>query len=347
MPRIWIWQIEESPAGSRSDVVIFQALQSGAGVWQGNASPPSLSRTQVQRLLESDGAWVNGEPFRKKTRLQAGDEVRLTVADAKPAAAVAQDLPVEILFEDEHLAIVNKPKGISVHPSPAERDGTLVNALLYRIKKLSGVGGILRPGIVHRIDKDTSGVLVVSKSDEAHHRLAKTFAKHEIERRYLALCYGRPKAIKPFTIESLIGRNPKDRKKMSMTVKEGRRAVTHVKVLEAYHTASRQPMACLVEATLETGRTHQVRVHLAGIGCSILGDPTYGKPTENQKKWKDLAVGVREAVRGLRGQALHAQLLAFAHPITGAPLRFEAPPPADFQAVWDALKASQAKGARR
>jgi 23S rRNA pseudouridine1911/1915/1917 synthase len=204
------------------------------------------------------------------------------------------------------------------------------------VRDLSGIGGELRPGIVHRIDKNTSGALVITKTDLAHQGLAKVFAAHRIERSYWAFCYGSP-ASPSGRIESLIGRSPTDRKKMSMEVKEGRRAVTHWKRVEEYGVPKTKPFASWIEASLETGRTHQVRVHLTGLGHSLLGDPTYGAPSERHPKWLALPPEVREAVRSLPGQALHARLIGFEHPVTGRHMRFEAEPPPALRAAMETL----------
>ena len=228
--------------------------------------------------------------------------------------------------------MVNKPPGLTVHPSSTQKEGTLVHALLHHIKDLSGIGGVLRPGIVHRLDKDTSGALVISKSDRAHVALVEKFSKHDMERVYWALCYGSFKQ-PSLKIETLIGRNPKDRKRMSSDVKTGRKAITHLKRLENFGS-----YACWVQAQLETGRTHQVRVHLTGAGHSVLGDPVYGTPNSKSAKWLALPSEVREAVAQLPGQALHARVLGFEHPITKKRLRFEAEPPAEFRGVLEALK---------
>jgi 23S rRNA pseudouridine1911/1915/1917 synthase len=249
---------------------------------------------------------------------------------------VPEDRALDILYQDNHLVVVNKPPGLTVHPSETQREGTLVHALLHHIRDLSGIGGEMRPGIVHRIDKDTSGALVITKTDKAHRALAETFARHEIERAYWAFCYGSPLEASG-RIESLIGRNLADRKKMSMTVKEGRHAITHYRRVEEYGSGRAKPFAAWVEARLETGRTHQVRVHLTGLGHSLLGDPVYGTPSERHSKWLVLPADVREAVQKLRGQALHARVLGFTHPVSGEKLRFEADPPAELQALMDAL----------
>jgi 23S rRNA pseudouridine1911/1915/1917 synthase len=252
---------------------------------------------------------------------------------------VPEDRPLEVLFEDAHLLVLNKPPGLTVHPSETQVAGTLVHALLHHVKDLSGIGGVLRPGIVHRLDKNTSGALVVTKTDEAHRRLAEIFARHAIEREYWALCYGALGAREaPMRVESLIGRHPQDRKRMSMTVKTGRRAVSEFATLERYGKGSRPPFASLVRARLETGRTHQIRVHLTGLGHSVIGDPVYGVPGSRHAKWLDLPPEAREAAAGLPGQALHARVLGFEHPVTGRPVRVEAEPPESFRLLLAVLR---------
>jgi 23S rRNA pseudouridine1911/1915/1917 synthase len=266
-------------------------------------------------------------------KLAVGQEVQLLLLPPRTLELQPEDRPLEILFEDEHLAIINKPCGLTVHPSETQTEGTLVHALLHHLKDLSGIGGVLRPGIVHRLDKNTSGALVVTKTDAAHLRLAETFAAHRIERRYWALCYGIWRAPGETKIEGAIGRSPQDRKKMAMNVPGGRPAVTWVKSIESFGTH-----ACWLEARLETGRTHQVRVHLTAQGHSLLGDPIYGVPSARNTKWLALPHSVREQVRALPGQALHARVLGFDHPITGKTLRFEAPAPEGWQNLLESLR---------
>jgi 23S rRNA pseudouridine1911/1915/1917 synthase len=330
----WAWQSDAEAESQRADVAILRALQDGAGAWSGE--PVSCSRSQIQRLMDEGQVLARGLPLKAKTKLAPGTPVEVRFPPPRPTGLVPEDRPLDILYQDEHIVVVNKPAGLTVHPSETQTQSTLVHALLHHIRDLSGIGGEMRPGIVHRIDKDTSGALVITKTDEAHRRLAETFAQHAIERSYWALCYGSPMQGSG-RIESLIARNPSDRKRMSMDVAEGRKAVTHWKRIEEYGTGKAKPFASLIEATLETGRTHQVRVHLTGLGHSLLGDPAYGTPSEKQPKWLGLPLTIREAVRRLPGQALHARVLGFDHPITGQKLRFEAEPPESFRAVMAAL----------
>ena len=281
--------------------------------------------------------FADGQPLLAKDRLRTGQTISVTFPTATPLEARAQDLPIHILYEDEHLVVLNKPQGLTVHPSTTQADGTLVNALLFHIKDLSGIGGTLRPGIVHRIDKDTSGALVVTKSDLAHSKLMRTFAAHDIERTYWAICYGKPKSAAG-RIETLIGRSPSDRKRMSIHVKEGRKAISHYKILETFYNKSGSEVASWLEVTLETGRTHQVRVHLTSIGCSIFGDPVYGTPTTRNTKWTALPAEVRALISTLPGQALHARILGFEHPVTGKRLHLEAEPPEIFKNLLQQLR---------
>ncbi len=260
---------------------------------------------------------VNGEVTKVGYRLHDGDEVVVTVRPAAPARAEAQDIPLDVLFEDEHLIVVNKPAGLVVHPAPGHPDGTLVNALLAHCEDLSGVGGELRPGIVHRLDKDTSGVMVATKDDATHAALVDMFkAKQDMERVYLAVVAPRPRRLAG-KFDTLHGRHPTNRKKFSSKVERGKRAVTHYETVESFGDA-----AALVRCRLETGRTHQIRVHFADAGSPIVGDPLYAR-----KKSELIA-----------RQALHAAVLGFSHPITGESLRWEAPLPPDMQALIDALR---------
>ena len=340
----WTWTItlEHIATSERADKAIPIALEAGYGHWtQGQATQPgSFTRSQIQRLIDEGKALgSDGKPLKANTKLKAGNHIKVEFPPAKPLELIPENRPLDILFEDEHLLIVNKPPALTVHPSDTQTEGTLVHALLHHIKDLSGIGGILRPGIVHRLDKDTSGALVITKTDATHVALSAVFARHDIERRYWALCYGDVETPElGLKIESLLGRNPNDRKKMAMNVKEGRNAITWVTRLEAYGQPTKKPFASLVEAKLETGRTHQVRVHLTGIGHSILGDPGYGSPSDRHPKWLALPEEIRELVTKLPGQALHARVLGFKHPITGKELRFEAEPPEAFRLLLEGIK---------
>lgn len=287
---------------------------------------PDLSRARLQALLAAgavrrDGQPVSGGSARAVPGLYAVVLPPITPADPRPEA-----IPLTVLFEDDHLIVVDKPAGMAAHPAPGSENGTLVNALLAHCgDSLSGIGGVARPGIVHRLDKDTSGVMVAAKSDRAHAGLSALFAAHDIERTYIALTRGAPSPGKG-RIETRIGRSTSDRKKMAVLRTGGREAVTDYTVTAAFGTPARAggaPLAARVACTLHTGRTHQIRVHLASKGAPLLGDPVYGSGSP--------AAPVRAAMAaaGLRRQALHAAVLGFAHPITGRPMRFETPPPPD------------------
>ncbi len=295
------------------------------------AEASELSRARVQALIAEGQVEVDGQPATSpKAKVAAGAHFAIHLPPAAEPAAQPQDIPLNIAYEDEHLVVVDKPAGMVVHPAAGNPDGTLVNALLYHCAAnggghLSGIGGVARPGIVHRIDKDTSGLLVVAKSDAAHEGLARQFSDHSIHRRYLAVCAGHPKQ-PAGTIEGRIGRSDANRKKMALLDKDssrGKHAVTHYKVLKSLDSSA------LVECHLETGRTHQVRVHFASIGHALLGDPLYGRtPASLRPIIKQLGFG---------RQALHAANLGFEHPIGGKWLEFSSPLPADMQALIDEL----------
>jgi 23S rRNA pseudouridine1911/1915/1917 synthase len=333
MSRKWILTVPEG-VKDRADKALIRLLEE-------EEEAPALSRSQLQKLMDSDRVISGGTPVRGKDRLTPGSEISIEIPDPAPLDVSAEDIPLDILFEDEHLLVVNKQPGLTVHPSETQKSGTLVNALLFRIKDLSGIGGVLRPGIVHRIDKDTSGALVVSKTDAAHAGLAALFGRHDIERRYWAFCYGSPRWEGDFRFESTLGRSPQDRKKMAVNVENGRKAVSVFRNLGEFSVSGKSPYASWIEARLMTGRTHQVRVHLTHLQHSLLGDPVYGTPTESQAKWKLLPLEIQRAVRALSGQALHARVLGFRHPVTGAELRFEAPLPPALQALVDLLAGTQ------
>ncbi len=333
MSRKWIITVPGDLA-ERADKALIRLLEDEDGA-------PSLSRSQLQKLMDSAQVTSGGVPVRGKDRLTPGSEIVIAIPEPTPLDVVAEDIPLDILFEDEHLLVVNKQPGLTVHPSETQSSGTLVNALLYRIKDLSGIGGVLRPGIVHRIDKDTSGALVVSKTDAAHAGLAALFARHDIERRYWAFCFGSPRWEDELRFESTLGRSPQDRKKMAVNVENGRKAVSIFRKLGEYSVAGKSPYASWIEARLMTGRTHQVRVHLTHLHHSLLGDPVYGTPTDSQAKWKLLPLEIQRAVKALPGQALHARILGFRHPVTGVELRFEAPLPPAMKALGELLGISQ------
>lgn len=285
---------------------------------------PTLSRERLKALVSAGAVTVEGRQERDPARkMKGGEAVAVLVPPARPAEAVSQDIPLDIRFEDEHLLVVEKPAGLVVHPAAGNLDGTLVNALLHHCAgRLSGIGGVARPGIVHRIDKDTSGLLVVAKTDRAHAGLAAQFARHTIGRRYLAVVAGLPTP-PAGRIETNLARSDANRQKIAVvSPPKGKRAVTHYRVLEPLDKAA------LVECRLETGRTHQVRVHMAHIGHPLLGDPVYG-----QGRLGDLCRRL-----GFHRQALHAAALIFEHPITKEMLTFESVAPPDIQELLSVLR---------
>lgn len=300
--------------------------ESGQRLDKALAEASGLSRERVKALLGEGRITLGGmAAAQASAKPAAGTHFAIAVPEAVPAEAQAQDIPLVIAFEDEHLIVVDKPAGLVVHPAAGNLDGTLVNALLHHCQgQLSGIGGVARPGIVHRIDKDTSGLLVVAKSDAAHEGLARQFADHSIVRAYLAIAGGHP--MPPAgTVRGAIARSSHDRKKMAL-VEEGRgkHAVTHYKTLERLHEA------VLVECRLETGRTHQVRVHMSSIGHALLGDPVYGRtPSRLRALLADL---------GFHRQALHAAQLGFLHPVSGEQIHLASPLPADMEGLLIELR---------
>ncbi|SDJ17370.1 ribosomal large subunit pseudouridine synthase D [Salipiger marinus] len=317
----------------------------------------ALSRTRLARLIAEgavtrDGA-VLSDP---KARVEAGDVLEIALPPAEDSHIGPEDIPLTVIWEDADLVVVDKPAGMVVHPAPGTPSGTLVNALLHHFGgALSGVGGRKRPGIVHRIDKDTSGLLVVAKSDRAHHGLAAQFEAHSAERAYLALVHGVPSAADPrlrgtrgvsmdpgevVRIQSGLARHKTDRQRQAVYFDgQGRHAVTRARVLESY---GQPPTLSLVECRLETGRTHQIRVHMAHAGHGLLGDPVYGG--RRRAAARALPAEVLAQVEGFDRQALHAAVLGFAHPVSGEMMRFESPLPADMEALVAALRGAAHAG---
>ncbi len=278
-----------------------------------------MSRSSAQTLIENGSVTVGEKIVTQKSfKLKAGDRITVVLPELQDCTALPENIPIDVVYEDDDLLVVNKPKGMVVHPAPGNPDGTLVNALLYHCKgQLSGINGVIRPGIVHRIDKDTSGLLVVAKNDKAHTGLAEQIKAHSFTRIYNALLYGHPKNDSG-TVNAPIGRNPNDRKKMAVTERNSKEAITHYRVLEDFGEFS------LCEMKLETGRTHQIRVHMSYIGYPVVGDPLYA-PKEGKNKF------------GIQGQALHAKVLGFNHPITGKYMEFSSELPEYFTAVLEKL----------
>jgi len=295
-------KVQEKDSGKRIDIVAV--------------AETGVTRSQIQRFIKKGGLLVDGRTVSQNYRVKAGDVISLTPEDEKQEHLIAETIPVEILHMDQHLVVVNKPAGMVVYPAAGHNRGTLMNALLYHCGKLEAPGGPLRPGIVHRLDKDTSGVMVVALDSASYYSLAEQFKQRTISRRYVALIYGNPKG-NSGQISLAIGRSETDRKKMSTRTRRGKEALTIWKVIERFRSAS------LIEAKLRTGRTHQIRVHLSSIGHPVLGDRTYGKKTEIETEEKGKLTFPR--------QMLHAESLGFIHPATGKYLEFHSPVPDDME----------------
>jgi len=295
--------IDEEHAGERIDSVLSLLLE-------------DVSRSYIQKLIESGNITVDGTPeTSKKLRLKTGMEVSIELPELKPCDAVAEDIPLDIVYEDDDVIVINKPKGMVVHPAAGNLSGTMVNGLLHHCGALSAINGVERPGIVHRIDKDTSGLLVAAKNDNAHRSLAAQFEKHTITRRYRAVVFY-SLADEAGTVDAPIGRDKNNRLRMAV-VPDGRRAVTHWKVLERFNGFT------LIEARLETGRTHQIRVHMAYTHHPLLGDTVYGPVKQPYK---------------LSGQMLHAGVLGFVHPVSGEYMEFSVNPPGEFTDTVNKLR---------
>jgi 23S rRNA pseudouridine1911/1915/1917 synthase len=301
---------------------------------------PELSRTRVQSLIKQGHVTSRGATIiDAKYRVKPGERFALDVPPTAPAEPRAEAIPLNVVYEDDALIVIDKPAGLVVHPGAGHAAGTLVNALIAHCgESLSGIGGVARPGIVHRLDKDTSGLMVVAKTDAAHRALAEQFADHgrtgELERGYLALVWGAPP--RPHgTVDAAIGRHKASRTKMAVLKQRGRTAVTHWRLIETFGPA-KEPSASLLECTLETGRTHQVRVHLAHIGHPLIGDPLYGPGFKS--KLRTLPEPLRGRIESLDRQALHAAELAFVHPVTGRLLKFNSRFPVDLAEIVRAFK---------
>jgi 23S rRNA pseudouridine1911/1915/1917 synthase len=307
----------------------------------------NLSRTRLMRLVERGAVRVAGQVVRDpRAQVEPGQQIDVDVEEAEESHIAPEEIPLSVVYEDADLIVIDKPVGMVVHPAPGSPSGTLVNALLAHCgDDLSGVGGLKRPGIVHRIDKDTSGLLVVAKSDAAHHGLAKQFEKHTVERYYLALVYGVPDANDPrlrgikgasfepgniLRLTTQLARHKTDRQRQAVLFQGGRHAVTRARTVERFGNPA---VLALMECWLETGRTHQIRVHMAHAGHALVGDPTYGGKRKLPKA--ALPEIAADAVRAFPRQALHAAVLGFEHPVTGETMRFEAPVPQDMQDLLD------------
>lgn len=298
---------------------------------------PDVSRSNVQKLITAGDVLVNSARERSSYKVQPGDIVTVTIPPPERSEIVPEEIPLDILYEDDHIIVINKAKGMTVHPAPGSEHGTLVHAILAHSEDLSGIGGVERPGIVHRLDKDTSGLMVVAKSDLAHSSLQGQIQQRTAERRYLALVWGATK-FNEAVVDAPVGRHPTDRQKMAV-IKDterytARQATTHLKVVDRFDHFT------LLEAKLDTGRTHQIRVHCSFIGHPVVGDPVYG----GRKRALPGSFGkiqqreFAQLLEALRGQALHAYSLSFGHPVTHERLSFEVPPPADMTAIVDWLR---------
>jgi len=306
--------IPEELASARLDRALHQLI-------------PDRSRSSLARLIDEGEVIINGSPAAKASQpVEAGDQVTVSFPEARAVAIEAQAIDLDIVFQDDDLVVLNKPAGLVVHPAAGNPDGTLVNALLHHVKGLSGIGGEVRPGIVHRLDKDTSGLMVVAKNDFAHRTLKESWGTDAVRKEYLALVYGTPKASQG-TIDAPIGRDPRERKRMAV-VKDGREAVTVWKVEQRFRYVT------LLRCLLRTGRTHQIRVHLKHLGHPIVGDRLYSGP-----QWKGVPDRtLQRVISTMPRQALHAARLSFPHPRTGIAMSFEAEMPADIQNVLNALR---------
>ena len=290
------------------------------------------SRSYLQKLMARGHITINGVQTKSSYAIRPGDRILVRLPEPAILRIDPEDIPLEFLFEDEHLLVVNKPPGMVVHPAAGHRSSTLVHALLHHCKNLSGIGGVLKPGIVHRLDKDTSGLLVVAKDDATHRDLARQIEERTIARRYLALVWGKPRT-REGRIVAPIGRHPSDRKKMAVTDEHrGRVAATHYRLMEQFDFLS------MLALRLETGRTHQIRVHMSHIGHPVLGDPQYGG---REKRLKGIApefrIKARSLLKQMPRQALHAATLDFVHPKTGAPMEFSAEMPEDMKRLLDVV----------
>ena len=318
-------------AGERLDRFLAAGLE----------APSPLSRTRLKALILDGAVTENGAAVTDPSQsVRAEAEYALLLPPVREATPQAEDIPLDIMFEDDHIIVLNKPSGMVVHPGPGQPDGTLVNALIAHCgDSLTGIGGVMRPGIVHRLDKDTSGVMMAAKSDAAHQKLTEMFAAHDLDRHYLAITWGMPPETEG-RIEAALGRSTRDRKKQAV-VPNGRYAATNWTVIRRL-----PPFASIVECRLETGRTHQIRVHMAHLGHGVIGDPMYGKPMRSGQMPDTVARDCLTEIRGFRRQALHAFSLGLVHPVTGDALHFETPMPDDMTGLVAAIEAGIARRAK-
>ncbi|MDP4119015.1 MAG: RluA family pseudouridine synthase [Bacillota bacterium] len=298
-----IFYIGEEDAGTRIDKFLGDSIE-------------GITRSYIQKVIEDGGLTANGKPCKASYKLRCGDEINFELPEPRELSIEAEDIPLDVIYEDDALLVVNKPQGMVVHPAPGNYSGTLVNALMYHCKgSLSGINGVIRPGIVHRIDKNTSGLLMVAKTNVAHLSLAQQIKEHSFSRKYKAIVHGTFTDMEG-TVNAPIGRNKKNREKMCVTNENSKEAVTHWRVIEQFEKCA------YVECVLETGRTHQIRVHMAHLGHPVMGDDLYGVKKEKFK---------------LNGQLLHAYMLGFVHPLSGKYMEFTAPLPDYFKEVLEKL----------
>jgi 23S rRNA pseudouridine1911/1915/1917 synthase len=307
--------VSSHEAGLRLDIFLSQK---GLG----------LSRSQIKKYVDDDLVWVDHTNAKVGYRLKQGDHVHISIRKPVIYHVLPEDIPLAVIYEDQYIIVVDKPAGMVVHPAAGNYEGTVVNAILHHCKDLSGIGGVLRPGIVHRLDKDTSGLLVVAKSDEAHQGLGGQFKRHEVRKTYKALVYGNPKE-EEGVIDKPMGRHPVDRKKMSTRSRRSKEALTHWRVHERYGAAT------LLSVSIVTGRTHQIRVHLTALGYPVVGDSLYGSPKRANSVDDPL---VRSRLKSMKRQALHAGEIGFSHPITGQDVTFSSPLPDDIAGLCNFLR---------
>jgi 23S rRNA pseudouridine1911/1915/1917 synthase len=308
------FRVEEAEAGRRLDRFLQERI-------------PDHSRSALQRLIKKGLVLVAGASGKGGRSLKPGETVEITLPAPEPLELEPEDIPVEIVYEDEHLAVINKPAGLVVHPAVGNRTGTLVHALLFHLGDLSGIGGKLRPGIVHRLDKDTSGLMLVAKSDPAHTALVAAIAAREVKREYLALVWGELSEAEGL-VDAPLGRDPQERKRIAVLPEKGKPARTHYSRIDSFRGFD------YIRLELDTGRTHQIRVHMAHIGHPVFGDPLYGgRRARLRSRKREEQLLDRELLAIMPRQALHAWRLGFTHPITGAEQRFEAPPPEEMRTL--------------